>query len=59
MFVVPLRVAAVGIFDLDDLGAEIGQRLRAGRAGDDAGEIDDQQTVEGDRSALLSRRPCR
>ncbi len=31
MLIVAGIVAAIGVFDLDDLGAEIGQRLRAGR----------------------------
>jgi hypothetical protein len=52
-------IAPLRIFDLDDFSAEIGQRLRAGRAGHHAGEINDQQTVEGGRNTLLSCRPVR
>ena len=59
VFVRPRIVAAVRVFDLDDFGAEIGERLRAGRTGDDPGEIDHQQTVEGGRLALCSRRALR
>jgi hypothetical protein len=42
MFVMPRIVATFGVFDLDDVGAEIRQRLRADGTGDDAGEIHDQ-----------------
>ena len=52
MFIAARIIAAIGIFDLDHFGAEIGQRLRTGRTGDDPGEIHDQQTVEGGRDAL-------
>ena len=52
-------VAPVGVFDLDHFGAEIGQRLRAGRAGNDPGEIDDQQTVQRGRFSLCARRSIR
>ena len=59
MFIVARIVAAIGIFDLDDLGAEIGQRLRTGGPRNNTGEIDDQQTVEGGRLALRARRAFR
>ena len=51
---VPRVVAAVGVFDLDDLGTEVGQRLRAGGPGHDAGEIHHQQSVESRRHTLLA-----
>ena len=47
-------VAAVRVFDLDDVGAEIGQGLRAGRSGNNAGEIHHQQAVERGWHALLA-----
>ena len=59
MFIAARIVAAVRVLDLDDFGAKIGQRLRAGRTGDDPGEIHDQQTVEGGRHALGSWRAIR
>jgi hypothetical protein len=40
-------VAFVGVFDFDDVGAEVAQQHRAIRPGQDAGEIDDPNTVEG------------
>jgi hypothetical protein len=52
---VPAIVSAIRIFDLDHLGAEIGQRLRTGGTGDNTGEIDDQQTIKGSRLALGAR----
>src|ERR1700737_4095693 len=58
-FIAARIVAAVGILDLDDFGAEIRQRLRAGGTGDDPGEIHDQETVERRRPALRSRRAIR
>ena len=59
MFIVAGVVASIRVFDLDHLGAEIGQRLRAGRAGNDPGEVDNQQTIEGSRFALCARRSLR
>ena len=59
MFIVPGIVAAVRVLDLDDFGAKIGQRLRAGRTGDDPGEIHHQQTVERGWRALCSWRAVR
>ena len=59
MLVVAGIVAALGVFNLDDLGAKIGQRLRAGGPGDHPGEVDDQQTIEGFRFALRARRSFR
>jgi hypothetical protein len=49
-------VAAIRVFDLDHLGAKIRQRLGAGRAGHDAGKVNDQQTIEGSRYTLCARR---
>ena len=45
MLIAARIVAAVRILYLDDFGAKIGERLRAGRPGDDPGEIHHQQTV--------------
>ena len=59
MFIAARIVAAIGVLDLDDFGAEIGQRLRAGRTGDNPSEIHHQQTVEGGRRAFLSWRAIR
>jgi hypothetical protein len=39
-------VAAVGILDLDHLGAHVRQDLGAHRPGDDAGEIDNANAFE-------------
>ncbi len=39
-------VAAVGVLDLDDLGAHVGQDLGAHGSRDHAGEIDDADAVE-------------
>src|SRR3546814_4174458 len=39
-------VALAGPFDLDHVGAEVAQDLRAGRAREDAGKIEDADTVE-------------
>src|ERR1700739_3275062 len=55
MLIGPRVVATFRILDLDDLGAKIGKGLRTGRSGNDPGEIDHQQTVEGGRSTLRSR----
>ena len=52
VLVVTRVVTAIRVFDLDDLGAEIGERLRAGRTGNDPGKVDDQQTIQGSRLAL-------
>ena len=59
MFIMPRIIAAIRIFDLDDLSAEIGQRLRAGRTRNDPREIDNQKTAEGGRSTPLSWCPLR
>jgi hypothetical protein len=48
-------VTAVGILDLDHVRAEIGERLRAGWAGDHTGEVDDQQTIERSQPSRPSR----
>src|SRR4030095_14981627 len=45
-------VADARALDLDDVSAEIGQRLRAGRAGEHAREVDYAQTGEGGTSSL-------
>ena len=42
MFIGACVVTAVGILDLDHLGAEIGQRLCAGGPGNDTSEVNDQ-----------------
>ena len=39
-------VTAVGILDLDNLGAHVREDLRAERSGDDAREIDDANSGE-------------
>ena len=59
VLIVPRIVAAIRVFDLDHLGAEIGQRLRTGGSGDNPGEVDNQQTIEGRRFALGARRALR
>ncbi len=59
MFVGARVVAAIRVFNLDDLGAEIREGLRAGGTSDNAGEIHDQQTIEGSRFALCARRARR
>ena len=56
VFIAARIIAAIRIFDLDHFGAEIGQRLGAGRTGDDPREIHHQQTVPGGRRAFLSWR---
>ena len=40
------HVTAVGALDLQDVGAEPGEHLRAGRTGLDAGEVDDLDSGE-------------
>lgn len=52
-------VAAIGVLDLDYLGAELGQRLRAGRTRDDPGAIHDQETVDRGRRVVRARRAIR
>jgi hypothetical protein len=59
MFIGARIVAAIGVLDLDDFGPEIGQGLRAGRTGDNPGEIHDQQTVKGGRHTRVSGRALR
>ena len=59
MFVMARIVAAIGIFDLDHLGAEIRQRLGTGGTRNDAREVDHQQAIEGRRLALRARRAFR
>ena len=59
VFIAPGIIASIRVLDLDDLGAKIGQGLRARRAGDHPGEIHHQQTIEGGRRALRSRRAIR
>src|SRR3546814_7119904 len=39
-------VALAGALDLDHLGAEVAQKLGAGRAGQDAGQVEDPQAGE-------------
>jgi hypothetical protein len=41
------RVAAVGRFDLDHLGAELGEDARGERPGDERAEFDDLEAGEG------------
>ena len=45
-------VAAAGSFDLDDVGAEVGQQLARPRSGEHATQIDDFQSVEGSAQGL-------
>jgi hypothetical protein len=40
-------VALLRIFELDDLGAKIPEAHRAMRAGNDAAEVDDPDSVQG------------
>jgi hypothetical protein len=40
-------VAAIGTFDLDDVGAEIGKQLPGPWPGEDAGEFDDADAFQG------------
>ena len=42
-------VAGAGTFDLDDPGAGVGEHASARRAGQDPGEIDDRDAVQGQR----------
>src|SRR3546814_15344605 len=49
-------VALAGPFDLDHVGAEVAQDLRAGRAREDAGKIEDADTVERARHRSEERR---
>jgi hypothetical protein len=39
-------VAAAGLLDLDDLGAEVGEHLARERPREDAGQVDDANAVE-------------
>src|SRR3954463_10321275 len=48
-------VAAIGVLDLDDFGAEIGERLRTSGPGNDPGEIHHQQAIEGGRHVFAAR----
>ncbi len=41
-----VRIDAGRRFDLDHVGAEVGQDAAAGRSGADAGQIEDAQMVE-------------
>jgi hypothetical protein len=45
----PRVIAAARLFDLDDFGAEVGEQLRAPRAGEHARQIDDGQMSERSR----------
>jgi hypothetical protein len=47
-------VASIGVFDLDDLCAKIGERLRARWTGNDPREVHDEQTVESLRRGAVS-----
>jgi hypothetical protein len=40
------RITAGGIFNFDDLGAELGEHQRGERAGQEAGEIEDTNALE-------------
>ena len=53
VFIAARIIAAIRVLDLDHFGAEIGQRLGAGRTGNNPGEIHHQQTIEGGRRAFL------
>src|SRR5215469_2208401 len=55
MLIGPRVIAAVRVFDFDDLRAEIGQGLRAGRPCHHTCEIYDQQTVKDGRRLFRSR----
>jgi hypothetical protein len=55
MFVGARIITAFGVLDLDDLGTEIGKRLRAGGPRDDARKVNDQETVEGSWRILCAR----
>jgi hypothetical protein len=59
MLIAARIVAAIRILDLDDFGAKVGERLRAGGSGYDPREIHDQQTVEGCRHTFRPRRTVR
>src|SRR6185503_8114801 len=59
VFIMAGIVTPIRVFGLDHLGAEIGPRLRAGRAGNDPGEVDHQQTVQRGRFAFCARRSLR
>ncbi len=49
-------VAAVRVFDFDDLGAELGEQPGADVAGEKAGEIEDARPMEGrDHAASIAR----
>jgi hypothetical protein len=41
-----VRIALVGRFDLDHLGAEVGHDGRGGRAGDEAADVQHEDAVE-------------
>src|SRR5207248_6232551 len=43
---VAVGVTDAGRLDLDDVGAEVAEHGRRGRAGDEAGQVDDVQTLE-------------
>ena len=59
MLIAARIIAAIRVLDLDDFGAEIRQRLGAGRTGDNPGEIHHQETVKGGRHAFPSWRAIR
>ncbi len=42
----PRLIAGAGLFDLDDIGAELRELLRRERSGEYLGEIDDSNAVE-------------
>ena len=48
----PGRVAAVGVFDLGDVGAEVGERHGGVRSGEDLGQVQHPHTREGRRSGV-------
>ena len=45
--IAPRRIASVGVLDLDDLRTEVAERHGAERAGEDAGEVEDGDPVQG------------
>src|SRR5580658_7434673 len=51
----PEIVAAVGLFDFDDLGTEIGEEHGAERPSDEVAEIGDSDAGEGERCRLRPR----
>jgi hypothetical protein len=50
-------VSAIRVLDLDDLRAEVTERLRAGGSRDHAGEVDHEHPLENGRSLRRAWRP--